>query len=83
MKKFFQAFLPGIIKPLHALWNEMIGFLFAVFAIVIFASLVKGIMQYQGDTESLGRLLMMGFAFVVMAFFGIQSFWKARKISRS
>ncbi len=83
MKKFFQAFLPGVIKPLHVLWNELIGLFFAVFAIVILGSLVRGIWTYQGDTESLGRLVLMGFAFFVMAFFGIQSFWKARKIGRS
>ncbi len=83
MKKFIKAFMPGVIKPLHVLWNELIGFFFAVFAIVILGSLIRGIMQYSDDTESIGRLILMGFAFLVMAFFGLQSFFKARKIGRS
>jgi fucose 4-O-acetylase-like acetyltransferase len=83
MKRFFQAFLPGVIKPLHILWNEMIGFFFAVFAIVILASLVRGVYNFKGDSESLGRLLLMGFAFLVMLVYGLQSFFKARKIGKS
>ena len=83
MKRFLQAFMPGVIKPLHILWNELIGFFFAVFAIVILGSLVKGIYDFKGDSESLGRLALMGFAFIVMAYYGLQSFFKARKIGRS
>jgi fucose 4-O-acetylase-like acetyltransferase len=83
MKRFFQAFLPGVIKPLHILWNEMIGFFFAVFAIVILASLVRGVYNFKGESEELGRLLLMGFAFLVMFYYGLQSFFKARKIGKS
>jgi fucose 4-O-acetylase-like acetyltransferase len=83
MKRFFQAFLPGVMKPLHILWNEMIGFFFAVFAIVILASLVRGVYNFKGDSESLGRLLLMGFAFLVMLVYGLQSFFKARRIGKS
>lgn len=83
MKRFFQAFLPGVIKPLHILWNEMIGFFFAVFAIVILASLVRGVYNFRGESEELGRLLLMGFAFLVMLYYGLQSFFKARKIGKS
>ncbi len=75
--------MPGVIRPLHILWNELIGFFFAVFAIVILASLVRGIYQYNGESEGLGRLILMGFAFLVMAYYGLQSFFKARKIGRS
>lgn len=75
--------MPGVIKPLHILWNELIGFFFAVFAIVILGSLVKGIYDFKGEGEALGRLLLMGFAFLVMAYYGLQSYFKARKIGRS
>jgi fucose 4-O-acetylase-like acetyltransferase len=71
------------MKPLHILWNEMIGFFFAVFAIVILASLVRGVYNFKGDSESLGRLLLMGFAFLVMLVYGLQSFFKARRIGKS
>ena len=75
--------MPGVIKPLHILWNELIGFFFAVFAIVILGSLVRGIWQFNGESDRLGRLLLMGFAFLVMAYYGLQSFFKARKIGKS
>jgi fucose 4-O-acetylase-like acetyltransferase len=83
MKRFFQAFMPGVIRPLHILWNELIGFFFAVFAIVILASLVRGIYSFDGNSDNLGRLILMGFAFLVMAYYGLQSFFKARKIGKS
>lgn len=83
MKRFIQAFMPGVIKPLHILWNELIGFFFAVFAIVILGSLVKGIYDYKGDRESFFRLVMLGIAFVVMGAYGLQSYFKARKIGKS
>ena len=75
--------MPGVIKPLHILWNELIGFFFAVFAVVIFGSLVKGIYDFKGDQSSFFRLIMLGIAFIVMAVYGIQSYFKARKIGKS
>jgi hypothetical protein len=83
MKRFLQAFMPGVIKPLHILWNELIGFFFAVFAIVILASFIRGVYDFKGESDSLGRLILMGFAFLVMAYYGLQSFFKARKIGKS
>ena len=29
-RKFIDNVVPGIIKPVHSLWNEVIGFLFLV-----------------------------------------------------
>ncbi len=75
--------MPGVIKPLHILWNELIGFFFAVFAIVILASFIRGVYDFKGESDSLGRLILMGFAFLVMAYYGLQSFFKARKIGKS
>ena len=34
ISQFLSHVLPGIIRPLHTLWNEVIGFLFIVFAVV-------------------------------------------------
>lgn len=75
--------MPGVIKPLHILWNELIGFFFAVFAVVIFVTLAKGIYDFKGEQGSFFRLVLMAVAFVVMAAYGIQSYFKARKIGKS
>jgi hypothetical protein len=83
MRRFFKTVLPGIIKPLHVLWNELVGFFFIVFALVIGLSLARASMQYKGEPGELFRLILMGIAFLVMALYGLQSYLKARKIQRS
>ena len=32
ISKFLRHVVPGVVRPLHALWNEVIGFLFIVIA---------------------------------------------------
>ncbi len=83
MRRFFQTVLPGIIKPLHVLWNELIGFFFGVFALLIGANLVRDCLSFKGDSESLFRIILMGIAFLVMGGYALQSYLKARKIGRS
>jgi len=73
---------------MHALWNEVIGFLFLCFA-AFFG--VRAVLYYQkyehaAPTAAAGELLRVvvtGFFAVVMALYGISSFLRARKISRS
>ena len=83
MRRFFQTVLPGIIKPLHVLWNEMIGFFFGVLALFIGVSLVRDVMSFKGDSEGFFRIVLMGIAFTVMGGYALQSYLKARKIGRS
>ncbi len=83
MKRFFQTVLPGIIKPLHVLWNELIGFFFGVFALFVGVALVRDVLSFKGDSEGLFRIVLLGIAFVVMGAYALQSYFKARKIGRS
>ena len=83
VKKFFQAVVPGVVKPLHALWNEVIGFLFLAFAVVLARPVWRSYRDLDDDPANLGRLILSLFFMLVMLAFGIQSFLKARKISRS
>ncbi|GAB4367381.1 MAG: hypothetical protein OHK0021_10750 [Bryobacter sp.] len=83
MRRFFQTVLPGIIKPLHVLWNELISFFFGVFALVLGLSLARDVYAYKGDGEGLFRLILLGIAFVVMSTYAIQSYLKARRIGKS
>ena len=76
--RFLGHVLPGVIKPIHILWNEVIGFLFLCLACIPVPSIIR--YWRQGDISKLGfGLLFAG----VMLYFGINSFWRARKISRS
>lgn len=72
--------LPGIVRPLRVLWNEIIGFLFVVLAVMIIASTIR---RTANDPDGFW-VLVAGLAFgLVLGFFGLQSFLRARKISRS
>jgi hypothetical protein len=75
-KKFIGHVVPGIVRPIHILWNQVIGFVFIVLAVVF------GFRVFRGNEPA--GLQIVGALFVILiAWFGISSFWKARKISKS
>jgi hypothetical protein len=83
VNKFLGHVLPGIAKPMHALWNEVIGFFFIVLALVFAGSAWRSLRTLNGQPESVVKAVAaVGFT-LLMVYFGISSFWKARKISRS
>jgi hypothetical protein len=78
-KKFMIHVIPGVVRPIHILWNQVIGFFFIVLALLP----VHSIMRDWGKDDTAPRLaLEIPFA-VIMAAFGIHSFLRARKISKS
>ena len=70
--------LPAIWKPVHSLWNEVIGFLFFCFAVMFGFQVVRFFRAGDGV-----RLFFAAFCTILMAWFAISSFLRARKISRS
>jgi hypothetical protein len=82
-RQIAAAVLPGILKPLRVLWNEVIGFMFVVLAVVFGFSTWRKRDQFPDDLQ--GFLLIGASAlFVLMlAAFGISSFWRARKINKT
>jgi hypothetical protein len=77
-REFFKHILPAIAKPARSLWNEVIGFIFICFAVVLGFKAFSYLRS--GDR---GRLIVAGFWFLLMAYFGLASFLRARRISRS
>jgi Na+-translocating ferredoxin:NAD+ oxidoreductase RnfA subunit len=75
-KKFAQHVIPGVIRPIHIVWNQAIGFVFIVLAIVFGARVVRG-------KESPVWQVFGGLFVLLIAWYGISSFLKARKISKS
>jgi hypothetical protein len=73
-----QHVVPAIIKPLHSLWHQIIAFLFLCLAGVLGLRVIRAYRAGEPVTVAL-----VGFGFVVCAYYGISSFWRARKISRS
>ncbi len=83
ISRFLSHVVPGVIRPLHALWNEVIGFLFLVFAAISGFYVFRAVRDFEGDMEGLAHIVFPGAFGVVMAYFGITSFLKARRITRS
>jgi ABC-type transport system involved in cytochrome c biogenesis permease subunit len=83
IKKFFHHVLPGVVKPMRVLWNEIIGFVFLAFAVWTVPSAYRHIRDFNGDSDSLFRLILTSLFSLIMIYFGVTSFLRARKISRS
>jgi hypothetical protein len=78
-KRLIGFVLPGVIRPVHILWNQVIGFFFLVLAVLP----VRSIIRDWGKDDGLPRLaLEIPFA-LLMGGFGVHSFLRARKISKS
>ena len=78
-RKFFEHVFPRIARPLHILWNQIVGFVFLVLAVVP----IKSAIDSYRDPNGLPRLAMSVAFIAIMASFGISSFLRARKIARS
>ncbi len=82
-RKFLGHVLPGVVRPLHILWNEVIGFVFICLALLTVPSMWRIYKSFDGQAESVFRMgITVGFAFIMLCF-GIGSFRRAKKISRS
>jgi hypothetical protein len=75
---FLSHVLPGVVRPMRVLWNEVIGFLFVVIAIPMTFASVRA--YNAGDSN---RMLIAGGFAAMLLYFGVTSFLRARKISRS
>lgn len=81
-RQFLDHVVPAVIKPLRVLWNQIIGFVFLVFTVVGVSPLVKGIREFDGDSQSFFHVGLSAAFVGVMALFTVQSFLRARKAGR-
>ncbi len=82
-RAFVTHVVPAVIKPIRTLWNEVIGFLFIVIAIPFFFKGYQIVNRFDGSVGAVLSVGMCAFMTIMMAGYGISSFRKARKISRS
>lgn len=82
-RKFLSHVLPGIMRPLRILWNEIIAFLFICFAIPAAPKVYSSWKEFDGGPEGLFRLALSSLFLVTMLAFAIGSFLRAKKISRT
>ena len=76
--KFVKHIVPAAVKPVHSLWHEILGFVFVVFALSLCASLI----HTRNNIGPLKLVLIVPLILLSLGY-GISSFLKARRISRS
>ena len=75
--------LPAIWKPIHSLWHEVIAFVFLSFAIWGGFWAVRHL-RFLGDTTTpQGKVYLVLVGTLVLLWYGVDGFRRARKISRS
>jgi hypothetical protein len=76
------------MKPVRTLWNEVIGFLFLCLGVVFgfqTGRYIRNFLHAPPETApgELIRASMAGFCTLLMLWYGVSSFLRARRISRS
>lgn len=82
-RKFLTHVIPGVIRPLRILWNEIIGFVFICFGVIATPRAIREVLAFTGEPDQLGRIALFAFFIITMYGFGINSFLRARKIKKS
>lgn len=76
--QFVKHVVPAIIKPARALWNEVIGFIFICLGVSFGFTAVRYVRRGEAF-----QVIVTTIATLLMLYYGITSFLRARKISRS
>ncbi len=80
---FLKHVIPAFFRPVHTLWHEIIGFVFLVIAAFFGLNLVNTLRKFNGEPAQIMRIGGAGFFLLLLGGYGISSFRRARKISRS
>ena len=81
--QFVKHVVPAVMKPARVLWNEVIGFLFLCIGVICGARVIGLYRDFANGAGHVFNVIMaIGFT-LLMLYFGITSFLRARKISRS
>ena len=79
----FRTILPRLISIAHQLWLEVIGFVFLVLAVLFVFGPFGFIQAYRQEPENMLRLVVSGAGALMWAWFGFDSFRRAKKTTRN
>ena len=68
-------------RVLRILWLEVTGFVFLVLAFIGGVALSREYAKYQAGTAGLGKVILAVCFTLLFAWFGLSSFWRARRRS--
>lgn len=74
-KRFAQHVVPEVVRPARVIWNQAIGALFLLFTV----SFIWYAISHKQNPAGMFFGIFLG---VVMGFFSLTSFLKARRIAR-
>jgi hypothetical protein len=77
-RMFLKHVVPAVVKPMHCLWHQVIGFLFFCLGIIC---AFRSVTFYRHGQWV--QLIFVASGTLLLLFYGLSSFLKARKISRS
>ncbi|MEO5922482.1 MAG: hypothetical protein ABIR70_01510 [Bryobacteraceae bacterium] len=80
---FVSHVMPGVVRPMRVLWNEVFGFIFCVLGVMFGGSAIRRYQAMQPGEAHPGNLLLLFILPTVMLYFGVTSFLRARRINRS
>lgn len=75
--------LPAVMKPIRQLWNEIVAFMFLALAVLAVPQGIRTAREFNGEPEHFFKLILIGLFVAIMIGYGISSYLRARKISRS
>jgi hypothetical protein len=74
-----QSFLQTLRRVGKILWLEVTGFLFLWLGLIGGYACWREYQVYAAGKAGLGRTVVAGLFTMLFAYFGVNSFWKARK----
>ncbi len=77
-----SSFLGSVGHVIHALWLEVTGFLFLVLAVIGAGATVREYHRYVVGTATRNRVVLAAIFTLLFLYFGIESFWRARRKSK-
>jgi uncharacterized membrane protein len=81
-QKFAQHVVPEVVRPARIIWNQAIGGIFVLFAVMFFGNAFRYFDSKTGVINNPVGLAFSLFLGLIMAIFGVSSFLKARRIGR-
>jgi hypothetical protein len=77
-----SSFLGSVGHVIHALWLEVTGFLFLVLAVIGAGATIREYHRYLVGTAPRNRVVLAAIFTLLFVYFGIESFWRARRKSK-
>jgi hypothetical protein len=74
-----QATANSVRRTTHILWLEVTGFFFLVFATVCGGAAWREYQRYLAGKAEMNRVYVAGTLALLFVWFGVSSFWRARR----